>query len=542
MIIFDGLDELASQGKAAAETAREFIREVERTVEKRNTNGVKLRVLFSGRELIVQQNESEFRRSRQILNLLPYFVTEKGLVDPEKLMATDQRQQWWRQYGAATGCGYDGLPAALVREDLDEITSQPLLNYLVALSYTRGQVDFEKTVNLNEIYADLLAAVYARGYEKKRAYVAIRHMSFDEFALVLEEIGLAAWHGDGRTTTVREIEEHCRNSNIDRLLKAFKEGAEQGITRLLAAFFFRQYGRRVATGDPTFVFTHKSFGEYLAARRVARAMAKMARERQASEELPGEGWNEKQALAYWAEVCGPSAMSHYLYEFLLNELALRGVPDIARVQDVFTKLFSYVLRHGMPMEMLQLPSFAAAMRHARNAEEALLAALNSCAQRTRQISRIEHPDDRTFKGWLARIQAGRNGEGVLVMRCLSYLSLPNLDLVAADLMYADFTASDLSDTYLTRATCSFAVLDEAVMSRCVAHHADFAYSLFRRTKISDAEFRHAIMDVVDFGGAVIRRSSFRDAAFVDAAIKNIDADDESLISLGLKKPPRRRRK
>jgi hypothetical protein len=33
-IVFDGLDELASQGKAAAETARAFIREVEKTLEK----------------------------------------------------------------------------------------------------------------------------------------------------------------------------------------------------------------------------------------------------------------------------------------------------------------------------------------------------------------------------------------------------------------------------------------------------------------------------------------------------------------------------
>ena len=67
LIIFDGLDELASQGKAAAETARAFVREVEKVVEKRNLQHVRLRVLISGRELVVQENESEFRRSRQIL-------------------------------------------------------------------------------------------------------------------------------------------------------------------------------------------------------------------------------------------------------------------------------------------------------------------------------------------------------------------------------------------------------------------------------------------------------------------------------------------
>ena len=47
--------------------------------------------------------------------------------------------------------------------------------------------------------------MHERGYEKHRPYGPIRHMTLDNFTRVLEEIGLAAWHGDGRTTTVREI-------------------------------------------------------------------------------------------------------------------------------------------------------------------------------------------------------------------------------------------------------------------------------------------------------------------------------------------------
>lgn len=107
LIIFDGLDELASQGKAAAETARNFVREVERTVDKRNQQSIKLRVLISGRELIVQENESVFRQQRQILTLLPYFASgpsEHGnkYQDPEKLLQSDLRQLWWKNYGICT--------------------------------------------------------------------------------------------------------------------------------------------------------------------------------------------------------------------------------------------------------------------------------------------------------------------------------------------------------------------------------------------------------------------------------------------------------
>jgi hypothetical protein len=304
LIILDGLDELANQGKAAAETARAFIREVERTVEKRNLQSLKLRVLISGRELVVQENESEFRRARQVLTLLPYYVSKQdreGYHDPSKLLEGDLRQKWWKTYGELTGRPYTRLPKELSRDDLDEITAQPLLNYLVALSYSRDKLDFSKDINLNAIYADLVAAVHERGYEKHRPYGPIRHMKLGDFERVLEEIGLAAWHGDGRTTTVSEIEQHCRASGLGVLLDVFQEGAKAGVTRLLAAFFFRQYGQR-ASGDPTFVFTHKSFGEYLTARRVVRAVERVIRELDRRAQSPDEGWDDRDALKYWAQM------------------------------------------------------------------------------------------------------------------------------------------------------------------------------------------------------------------------------------------------
>ena len=284
LLIFDGLDELASQGKAAAETARAFVSEVEKTVERRNQQTLKLRVLLSGREVVVQENEAEFRRPRQILTLLPYYIpqqTEEHKAefthdgdeyrDPDKVLQKDLRQDWWANYGKLTGQEFTGLPKELSRDDLNEITAQPLLNYLVALSFTRGKLDFTKDINLNSIYEDLVAAVHERGYEKNRQHTQIRHMKLEQFSRVLEEIGLAAWHTDSRSTTVREIEEHCNNSGVGSLLEIFKEGATAGVTRLLAAFFFRQYGQS-ASGDPTFEFTHKSFGEYLTAKRIVRAI------------------------------------------------------------------------------------------------------------------------------------------------------------------------------------------------------------------------------------------------------------------------------
>ncbi|HPE63628.1 MAG TPA: pentapeptide repeat-containing protein [Methanothrix sp.] len=551
LIIFDGLDELASQGKAAAETARSFVREVERTVETRNLQSVKLRVLISGRELVVQENEAEFRRTRQILNLLPYFIPRtprhdflfrtpeyvrhfvrdvEEYHDPEKLLMVDLRQQWWKNYGALIGEGYDRMPNDLSREDLEEITAQPLLNYLVALSFSRKVVDFEKDVNLNSIYADLVAEVHERGYEH-RAYPSIRHMTFENFSRVLEEIGLAAWHGDGRTTTIREIEEHCRSSGVGSLLDSFEEGAKEGVTRLLAAFFFRRYGQRVG-GDPTFVFTHKSFGEYLTARRVVRAVERVNRELNARAYDTDSGWDEQEALKHWAQICGPSAVTPYLHFFILNEIKLRPAEELAQWQEWLSTLFNYMLQNGMPMEQIQIRSFKKSLYQSRNAEEALLVALNACALVTRQVSPIEQTDPTVFGTWFRRVQGQRTGaESVLAARCLSLLHLAGTrldigDFYNADLRYAnllnvnarfvcfgdaDLEGADLRGAHLIGANLEGANLEGANLGGANLQRANLEGANLGRANLEKVSLRRADLEGAHLEGANLKEADLQRA-------------------------------
>ncbi|MDD1762741.1 MAG: pentapeptide repeat-containing protein [Methanothrix sp.] len=514
LIIFDGLDELASQGRAAAETARSFVREVDITAEKRNQQSVKLRILISGREVVIQENESEFRRQRCILTLLPYFVhglseIEGHLVqdgeefsDPEKLLKNDLRQQWWKNYGALTGKSYAGLPEELNRKDLAEVTAQPLLNYLVALSFARKKLDFSKDINLNLIYDDLISAVHERGYEK-HPHISIRHMAFDDFFRVLEEIGLAAWHGDGRTTTVREIQEHCNSSGLGSMLDRFQEGAEVGVTRLLAAFFFRQYGQR-ASGDKTFVFTHKSFGEYLAARRIVRAIERVIRELERRSRSPDEGWDEKDALKHWAQICGPSAITPYLHSFLLNEIKLRSSDELAQWQSRLASLFSHLLRNGMPMEQLGVVPFKRAMFQSRNAEEALLVALNSCARLTKQVSPIEVIDKTAFGSWFRRIQGQRAGpESVLAARCLSFLNLSDSILI-----FSDFSDVNLSHSNLFRLSAGLACFWYANLEGAYLVGANFVGANLERAHLEGADLEGANLE-----GTVIEGA--KDKAIID---------------------------
>lgn len=540
LVIFDGLDELASQGKAAADIARSFVREVEKTVERRNQQVVRLRVLLSGRELVVQENESEFRRPRQILNLLPYFTSlsggdENDLIvqdgieyeDAAKLLQRDGRQEWWKNYGVLTGKHFQGLPKELNRDDLTEITAQPLLNYLVALSFTRDKLDFSKDINLNSIYEDLVKAVHERGYEKRRAYGPIRHMTLDQFSRVLEEIGLAAWHGDGRTTTVREIEEHCNASGVGGMLDAFQEGAKAGVTRLLAAFFFRQYGQRIS-GDPTFVFTHKSFGEYLAARRVVRAMERVNRELERRASSPDEGWDERDALKHWAQICGPSAMSGYLHTFLVNEVRLRPHTELKRWQNQFIRLFNFVLRHAMPMEQLQIATFREAVVQSQNAEEALLVALNVCAETIGERSVIQQPEPTTFGTWLMRIEGQRNGMGRMARRSLSFLKLSGADLFSNDLVGAELVYSDLEGAQANFLNASLGSLSSANFK-----DATLLYARFSHARLSNANFENAALAEANMYMANLQEANLEGARLIGANLERCRLPGANLTSANL---------
>jgi hypothetical protein len=99
-------------------------------------------------------------------------------------------------------------------------------------------------------------------------------------------------------------------------------------------------------------------------------------------------------------------MSRYLHTYFLNEIRLHSVDELRRWQARLTALFGYMLRHGMPMEQVQLATFKEALFQSRNAEEALLVALNACARQTGQVSpSICHmwtPSERGLNGSRAR--------------------------------------------------------------------------------------------------------------------------------------------
>ena len=545
LIIFDGLDELAMQGKIAEKTAQDFVGEVQRKVERLNQHKTCVQVLISGREVVVQANETAFRKEGQIFYVLPYFLSEHDrkqhyYVDTEKLLEEDQRQLWWQHYGKASGSGYTGLPPELNQGNLTEITAQPLLNYLVALSLQRGALKLSEETNLNAVYADLLKAIYERGWAADQ-HAAIKGIEEKDFVRILEEIALASWHGNGRTTTVKEIESHCENSRMKDLLTRFKNGFQEdskaSVTRLLTAFYFRQSGND-NSGEKTFEFTHKSFGEYLTARRIVREVRLIHKKLEDRKTDPDEGWDEREALQRWAILCGSSAMDEYLFNFVLDEVRLQHLhdsSDVAKWQQTFCHLIGFMLRHGMPMELLDpRPNFQEENRQARNSEDSLLAILGVFNRLTKNLSKINFPSQDAFGKLIARLQGQRTGpSNPMSFYCLSYLDLSGCILDMRDFFEADFRGSNLQDSQLFYANFIRAKFLGANLQGAHLLGANLQQANLQGANLQGAHLEEANLEEADLESANLQEANLQSANLQEANLQSANLQEANLQSANL---------
>ena len=561
LIIFDGLDELSSQGKIGAEVAQQFMRMVEQAVLTANNRKAKLKVLICGRDLAVQSSGSQLLTSTKTLHLLPYFLEEekrkeyideknllnldrrddwwrqygkltgenykqlpyflqrekpKEYIDKKNLLNPDQGDDWWRQYGKLTGENYKQLPKQLERDDFSEVTGLPLLNYLVALSYRGGRIKFNNDTNINLIYEDLLKSVFTRGgIWADEQHPALRNVKQADFFRVLEEVALTTWHNGGRKVTLREIEEQCSNSGLGLLLGEFKKNAEQGVAGLLVAFYFKKSGFRDVEGNETFEFTHKSFAEYLTARRIVQMAEKIVRERKKRQDDYNDGWDEVTALVEWIKICGRSAMDFYLLGFVRREIALKKSEVLKKWQDIFCELIGFLLKNGTPMEKLvpRLKTFRDDIEQSRNAEESLLALANSCAYTSKQLLNIAFPNNQSLSVWLIKLLQNSKKTEVITPDLLSFL-----DANMANLRFQFLWGVNLHGAYFQGANLQDTILQNANLQRANLYRANL-----HRTNLQGAELHHAILE-----GAILTNANLKRAIFYGAFLENANLQDANL--------------
>lgn len=573
LLIFDGLDEIASQGRASLELSRDFMAEITHMLSQRNQTECKVQALITGREFVIQTNSTFYRLPGQVLHALPYRASAKNYVtlmqirvmdgnllerpfiyqDPHNLMEEDQRDLWWQNYGKAIGKSYNRMPAPLRRDDLEDITTQPLLNYLIALSYGRGHLNFESSsINLNQIYEDLLSGVHERKYENK-GQIHVPELESHEFTRALEEIALAVWHGNGRTATVEDIEKHCERSGMTGLIKKMEEGAKTGVTRLIMAFYFREKNKDVS-GNSTFEFTHKSFGEYLTAKRIVTAVDEIVYNLKEDRKKLRKRWDEADALKEWAETCGATRLDPYVTDFLQREILLKSQDTLAEWQNELCKLINFLLAEGLPLEdVKEISTFKEMLYYSRNAEEALLVIHHLCASNVGDVkpSPIQWPTDNSAGEWLRRLQG--NDADSTVMDYLSFLSfegqrfskydfseavLTEVSFEKSEMIFCNFAGAYLDDTNFLGANLIGANLRGANLEGANLENVDLSEADLRTANLSGVNLSHANLNDanlsgVDLSGVNLSYANLNDADLSNAVLSKVILRNADLSSANL---------
>jgi hypothetical protein len=413
LLIFDGLDEL---GKSAESEARAFLGEVRSQLGVWNQQGCRVLALVTGRTVAIQATHDVSRpRDRQELEVLAYYLSDeekRDFVDPGDLLSTDQRLEWWAKYAARKDDEPEDIPERLLSEELQELSREPLLNYLLVLSgYHQDAESQTQEFNRNRIYEKLFAGVAERKYADQPAVAQLQLK--ENFGEVMETIATAAWYGDGRTATLDDVRA-IAGDRIRKVVDAFVEEGG-GFTKLIAAFYFQAAEGR-AHEKNAFEFTHKSFGEYLTARHLVRKIALLHKHLSAGL----EAYDERRALEDWFRLTAPQAMTLDLLRFLRDEVRLRAANEpVDAWQDMLTKLFSLTLRDGMPASFTPpKETFRQAERRARNAEESLLAVLNACALVTKKAVTPTWPETTSAGAMLNRLRGQRAADEASTTLCI----------------------------------------------------------------------------------------------------------------------------
>ena len=528
LLILDGLDELRAPGATAQQETSLFVQEVCRTLETFNLTPLaegraRLLALVCGRTLAVQSVRQSLRAPNAEMELLKYYFSDQErhvYADPDRRLAEDQRQAWWKRYAAcslrnpASPVPESPVPEQLLGADLEALSAEPLLNFLLVLSGAHTETEDNRAVNRNTVYERIFRKIYQQEWRPSPELPGV--LTEDEFRRVMETIAMEAWNGGGsRIARLGALEARfAETESLKTLYRKYQErtGAGQGgVQRLVTAFYCRRVDD-LSVQDDAIEFTHKSFAEYLTARHFFRELGRICRVLAADPEGVGRREWDK-ALSDWTLMCGGMPVTADLLRFLRDEAALaqnRGSCEAWR-QTLLT-LINQAQKEGMPAEPLRTFSFKEATRQARNAEEALFCLLNAClrAAPPAQPVVIAWEDDHGLLRLINRLGTRESENKTPVIReCLELIDAENAYLRGSDMGEANLARSYLSDANLSGANLSYADLFDADISDANLRGANLSGA-----NLSYANLFDAVLSDANLSGANLHRAILSGAIIV----------------------------
>lgn len=433
----------------------------------------------------------------------------------KKWIKDDQRTTWWAKRSSLLDDPSD-FPPQLQRKDIKELTAVPLLMYLMAKddvlsdlsdttedhkhpreTQTSGK-DFKRTM----LYQIILKGIYNRQWRgdlgKKRS---VPKLSYSDFKNLLEIIGFAAWKYDGRTARLQDIRHLIQQESLNKAFETLQENQGIDFKRIIMAFYFREV-QDLSLGDGSFEFIHKSFAEFLAARRISKTLEKLSTDDALSNK---ELWNA------FADLAGGRIEDNFSV-FLAECLA--GMSENAHsIQTLAEKGLNEIVENGPNLSGATFCTGEEARDAIRMNEELILCVLSACAKVTRKrIVVAQIPSHR-----IGEIMNDLSGTCVDVgpMHKKGYFSF--WDLSKQELIGTQWLHEDLHNASFVNARLYGAMFFRSILKDVDFTSANLNASSFTYGTLSKIEFQDTKLHGASFYGSTLSSADFTAAVLIDAS-------------------------
>ena len=559
LLIFDGLDELTANTEVSEAISATFLRELNLML--RSGDNLHIWVIVTGRDAIFGNVEGPTSGlPGELFHLLPYHIREQepGTLnrddyhDPADLLKIDSRVEAFQRFAKAKGQLVDALPGAYENNDLHDVSAQPLLNYFLLTSEPDELIDS----NIAQIYSRLFERLHNRDRNIVEGAPGVGKpgASLDQelFNRVFEAMAMAAWRTGGtRAASWDEVlievnrEDSYLQNDEQKLRNIFdshmQDRGAQKPFRLAAAFFMRN---QQAMGIE---FTHKSFADYLYARRLAKALAAMADEILLT---PTAG---REMLRRWEALTADWKMSQDVHRFLKLEIkATVNIELMRKRHDALTSSVEQVLRDGWKVE--GTTTMRMDEQRSSQMEEALFVAWHSLwhpsnnlcywtlGEKTgellyRALARHAGVHGSELKSVFVNCLSGANFKGTnfnfanLVEANLVGTNLANANLSGANLLNSNLQGACLKDAWMFQtvlintnlesanleiaklifADLSFANLCNATLNQADLFQAELVRTLLKGVNLKDAALNYANLKGADLEGADLEGANLEGA-------------------------------
>lgn len=500
------------------------------------------KIIITGRPIKIQEIEPALPENFLRLNVEPM----------EHLQVIAWLSNWEKLFGPHTTNNFTTLleNANVFQEDLNlphplqQVTGDPLCLYLLATMHRHGvltQAEISETTTLTSLYHRVISWVCGAigthpDHQRSQRILSRQGLSPLEIRQVLQEIAFCIWHEGQSWVPMTHLTTYL-SSAVPQEAKKLLNSDLDGLHNLLISFAFQpQPGASQRIG-----FSHKSFGEYLAAEKMAKSLGQIGKSRPATEDGSQPQSPLQDAAHRFYSVFGGKLLTDEMWEYVMNILTEQYTPDeLVRLterlyhlyieysdgrwmnEDIARTQWGVLRRYEIPIDLLKFE-----VQVGIN----LFVLLCLLYWKTDGIFDIcgraqeETFDPNRFRKLLAFGEVvGTFGLFRRIHHLLKKVSMPEANLVCmnfrrANLQWANLQAAVLRDGNLRNANLQETNLQSADLRVASLQNTNLQKADLRNANLEDCDLRNADLTGANLEGANLLCVEARDANFSQANLQ-----------------------